>query len=145
MARPGAGGKNTSNAHWALPGSQPPRAMRLREACAAVHARELMHSQIVSAFRMDIAGPGPGPSDQDPQLFARFAVDEARLRRRFRRAKVVAPVRARASWVFPGKSLKSRAASSPYIGTLTARPRPSEDEVRQPRGSRCLDGVGSAR
>jgi hypothetical protein len=103
MSRSSAGGTNISNRrarYWTLPVSLPPRAMRLRKAwVAAVHAREVMHSQIVSAFRQDIAGAGPGPSDQDLQLFARFAVAEARLRRGFRRAKVVAPVRARASRV----------------------------------------------
>jgi len=75
MTGPKARGKNTLDRrarYWAPPVSLPPRAMRLRRAwVAALHARDVMHSQIVSAFRLDIKGAGPGPTDVDLRLVAR--------------------------------------------------------------------------
>jgi hypothetical protein len=58
---------------------------------AAANAREAVQERIVNAFRRDVEGTGPGPSEFDLQLFARLAVAEQRLKRCFGRAKVQWP------------------------------------------------------
>jgi hypothetical protein len=55
---------------------------------AAVRARQAIHLRIVAAFRSQVEGRGPGPTDIELRLFARIAVAEERLRRAFRRARV---------------------------------------------------------
>jgi hypothetical protein len=50
--------------------------------------RETIHLRIVAAFRSQIEGSGPGPTDIDLRLFARIAVAEERLRRALQRARV---------------------------------------------------------
>ena len=63
--------------------------MRARRAwTAAVNLRDAIHLRIVAAFRSQLEGLGPGPSDVDLRLFARIAVAEERLRRLLERAKV---------------------------------------------------------
>lgn len=71
-----------------------PHAMSARKAwVAAANAREAVQARIVCAFRRDVEGSGPGPSEFDLQLFARLAVTERRLKRCFGRAKVQPPCR----------------------------------------------------
>ena len=71
-----------------------PHAMSARKAwITAANAREAVQARIVSAFRRDVEGTGPGPSEFDLQLFARLAVTERRLKRSFGRAKVQPPCR----------------------------------------------------
>lgn len=63
--------------------------MSARRACnAATQLRETIHLRIVAAFRSQIEGSGPGPTDIDLRLFARIAVAEERLRRALLRARV---------------------------------------------------------
>jgi hypothetical protein len=55
---------------------------------AAVNLRKTVHLRIVAAYRSQLEGLGPGPSDVELRLFASIAVAEARLRRVLERAKV---------------------------------------------------------
>jgi hypothetical protein len=55
---------------------------------AAVNLRKMIHLRIVAAYRSQLEGLGPGPSDVDLRLFARIAVAEERLLRALERAKV---------------------------------------------------------
>jgi len=55
---------------------------------AAVNLRKTVHLRIVAAYRSQLEGLGPGPSDVELRLFARIAVAEERLRRVLERAKV---------------------------------------------------------
>ena len=55
---------------------------------AAVNLRKTIHLRIVAAYRSQLEGLGPGPSDVDLRLFARIAVAEERLLRALERAKV---------------------------------------------------------
>ena len=50
----------------------------------ATRARELAQNRIVSAFRSQLEGAGPGPSDADVQSFARLALVERALRKELR-------------------------------------------------------------
>jgi hypothetical protein len=78
--------------HGASPGSLPLHAMSARKAWLdAVRAREAVQKRIVQAFRCDVEGTGPGPSESDLELFARLAVAEQRMKRDFGRAKVQWP------------------------------------------------------
>lgn len=47
----------------------------------ATRARELAQDRIVRAFRSQLEGAGPGPSDADVQSFARFALVEKALQK----------------------------------------------------------------
>ena len=64
---------------------------------AAVNLRKAIHLRIVAAYRSQLEGLGPGPSDVDLRLFARIAVAEERLRRLLERAKVHPPCNREAS------------------------------------------------
>jgi len=55
---------------------------------AAVNLRKTIHLRIVAAYRSQLEGLGPGPSDVELRLFARVAVAEERLLRVLERAKV---------------------------------------------------------
>ena len=46
---------------------------------AAMRVRKVMQDRIVVAFRRQIEGSGPGPTDEALQMFARLAVAEQRL------------------------------------------------------------------
>ena len=50
----------------------------------ATQARELAQNRIVLAFRSQLEGAGPGPSDADVQSFARLALVERALRKELR-------------------------------------------------------------
>jgi len=50
----------------------------------ATQARELAQNRIVRAFRSQLEGAGPGPSDADVQSFARLALVERALRKQLR-------------------------------------------------------------
>ncbi|WP_157731201.1 hypothetical protein [Variovorax sp. HW608] len=56
------------------------------EACSttATRARELAQNRIVSAFRSQLEGAGPGPSDAQVQSFARLALVERALQKELR-------------------------------------------------------------
>lgn len=54
----------------------------------AMQVRETIHLRIVAAFRCQVQGSGPGPTDVDLRLFARIAVTEERLRRTLLQARV---------------------------------------------------------
>ena len=47
----------------------------------ATRARERAHDRIVIAFRSQLEGAGPGPSDADVQCFARLALVEKALQK----------------------------------------------------------------
>lgn len=55
---------------------------------AAGHARKAVQDRIVRAFRNQLHGSGPGPSDVELLMFARLAVAEQRLGRRLAQTKV---------------------------------------------------------
>lgn len=46
---------------------------------AAMRVRKIVQARIVVAFRRQIAGCGPGPTDEELRMFARLAVAEQRL------------------------------------------------------------------
>lgn len=50
----------------------------------ASQARELAQDRIVLAFRSQLEGAGPGPSDADVQCFARLALVERALQKETR-------------------------------------------------------------
>ncbi|SEB12618.1 hypothetical protein [Variovorax sp. YR216] len=50
----------------------------------ATQARELAQDRIVRAFRSQLEGTGPGPSDADVQCFARLALVEKALQKELR-------------------------------------------------------------
>lgn len=54
---------------------------------AAMQLRKTIHLRIVAAFRSQVEGSGPGPTDVDLRLFARIAVAEERLKRALGRVK----------------------------------------------------------
>jgi hypothetical protein len=66
------------------------RAMGVRRAwaVAVVRARKAAQDRIVLAFRLQVEGSGPGPTDAELRTFARLDVAEQRLRRSHCRAKV---------------------------------------------------------
>jgi hypothetical protein len=49
---------------------------------AAMRVRKAVQARIVHAFRRQLEGAGPGPSDEDLLMFARLAIAEQRLMRR---------------------------------------------------------------
>ena len=49
---------------------------------AAMRVRKAVQARIVEAFRRQLVGAGPGPSDEDLLMFARLAITEQRLMRR---------------------------------------------------------------
>ncbi len=51
---------------------------------SATRARELAQDRIVLAFRAQLEGAGPGPSDADVQCFARLALVEKAFRKELR-------------------------------------------------------------
>ncbi|GAA4357714.1 hypothetical protein GCM10023165_51970 [Variovorax defluvii] len=62
------------------PASQDTEAQQKRNAwMAAVRVRKAVQARIVEAFRRQLEGAGPGPSDEDLLMFARLAVAEQRL------------------------------------------------------------------
>ena len=59
------------------------QAQEVRTAWLAVmRVRKAVQARIVEAFRRQLEGRGPGPSDGDLLLFARLAVSEQRLMHR---------------------------------------------------------------